>query len=56
LQFLQAINTLSSRGFLYYVLALEFGTFDRSLLDSQLLARSQILQNQVGSADEQATK
>jgi hypothetical protein len=51
LQLLQAISTLSSRGFLYYVLALEFGTFDCSLL-----AKSQILQDQIASADKQATK
>jgi hypothetical protein len=48
---LQAIYTLSSRGFLYYIVALEFRTFDRSLLDSQLLAKSQILQEQITSAD-----
>jgi len=37
------------------ILALEFGTFDCSLLDSQLLAKSQILQDQITSADKQAT-
>jgi len=55
-QFLQAINALSSRGFLYYVLALEFWTFDRSLLNSQSLAKSQTLQYLITSADKQATK
>ena len=33
------------------VLALEFRTFDRSLLDSQLLAKSQIIDDQVASAE-----
>jgi len=56
MQFLQAINSSSSRGFLYYVLALEFRTFDRSLLDSQSLAKSQTLHYQITSADKQATK
>jgi hypothetical protein len=35
---------------------IEFRTFDRSLLGSQLLAKSQILQDQIASADKQATK
>jgi len=34
----------------------KFRAFDRSLLDSQLLAKSQILQDQIASADKQATK
>jgi hypothetical protein len=55
-QFLQAINALSSRGFLYYVLALEFWTFDRSLLDGQLLTKSRILQYLITSANKQTTK
>jgi hypothetical protein len=54
--FLQAIATLSSRGFLSYVLALEFLMFDHSLLDNQLLAKSQILHHQTTSADKQAAK
>ena len=40
----------------YPILVLEFRTFDRSLLDSQLLAKSQILQDQIASVDKQATK
>ena len=56
LKFLQAISASSSRGFLYYVLALEFWTFVRSLLDSQLLAKSQTLHYQITSAEKQATK
>ena len=40
----------------YPILVLEFGSFDCSLLDSQLLAKSQILQDQIASADKQATK
>jgi len=56
MQFLRAISASSSRGFTYYVLALEFRTFDRSLLDSQLLAKSQTLQYLITSAEKQATK
>jgi hypothetical protein len=47
---------LSLHGFPYYILALEFRMFDRLLLDSQLLAKSQILQDQITSADKRATK
>jgi hypothetical protein len=35
----------------FIVLALEFGTFDCSLLDKRLLAKSQILQDQITSAE-----
>jgi len=56
LQFLQAISTLSSRRLLYYVLAPEFRLFDCSLLDSQVLGKSQILHDQIASADKEATK
>jgi len=56
LAILQAISTLSSRSFPYYVLALKFWTFGRPLPDTQLLAKSQILQDQITSADKQASK
>jgi hypothetical protein len=39
----------------FYFLALEVRTFDRSLLDSQLLAKGQILQDKITSADKEAT-
>jgi hypothetical protein len=35
----------------FLVLALKFGTFDCSLLDKQLLAKSQILLDQITSAE-----
>lgn len=40
----------------YPILVLEFGSFDCSLLNSQLLAKSRIFQDQIASADKQATK
>ncbi len=40
----------------YPILVLEFGSFDCSLLDSQLLAKSQILPDQITSVDKQGMK
>jgi len=38
-----------------FVLTLELGAFDGPLLNNQLLAQRQILQDQIASADKEAT-